>query len=106
MGDPQDELRIAVCGGLAVELRGARIDEELPGRQGRELFAYLVVHRDRPVTRDELLGVLWPERAPRSPEAGLSTVLARMRRALGHELLSGRTQLTLRLPAGAWIDLE
>lgn len=106
MGDPQDELRISLCGGLAVELRGARIDEQLPGRQGRELFAYLVVHRDRPVSRDELLGVLWPDRAPRSPEAGLSTVLARLRRALGADLLSGRTQLTLTLPDATWIDVE
>ncbi|MDX6690452.1 MAG: hypothetical protein QOG15_1909 [Solirubrobacteraceae bacterium] len=106
MGEPQDELRISLCGGLAVELGGARIEEELPGRQGRELFAYLVVHRDRPVSRDELLGVLWPDRAPRSPEAGLSTVLARLRRALGAHLLSGRAQLTLSLPPGTWIDVE
>ncbi|MDQ3677688.1 MAG: AAA family ATPase, partial [Actinomycetota bacterium] len=107
MADRHNELRIGFCGGLAVELRGARIEEELPGRQGRELFAYLVLHRERPVSRDELLAVLWPDRAPRSPEAGLSTVLARLRRALGRELLSsGRTQLTLSLPESAWIDLE
>lgn len=106
MGEAQDELRIGFCGGLAVTLGGARIEEELPGRQGRELFAYLVLNRARPVSRDELLGVLWPEQAPRSPEAGLSTVLARLRRALGPDMLSGRTQLTLNLPDGAWIDLE
>jgi len=89
-----------------VQIDGARVEQELPGRQGRELFAYLVLHRERPVGRDELLGVLWPDRAPRSPEAGLSTVLARLRRALGRELLSGRSQLTLTLPDEAWIDLE
>ena len=38
---------------------GERLEDALPGNQGRLLFAYLVLHRDRPVRRDELLEVLW-----------------------------------------------
>jgi SARP family transcriptional regulator, regulator of embCAB operon len=54
--------RIELCGRLAAEIDGREV--ELPGRQGRLVLAYLAVHRDRPVTRDELIALLWPERLP------------------------------------------
>ena len=99
-------LRITLCGGLRIERDGVGIDRLIPGRQARELFAYLMVNRGRPTTRDELVEVLWPGKAPRSPEAGLNTVLARVRRVLGREALIGRKQLSLALPKGTWVDLD
>ncbi len=80
--------------------------EQLPGRQGRALVAYLVLHRDRPVSRDELLDVLWPSHPPASPEAALTSVLAKVRRALEPALISGRQALTLQLPPASQIDVE
>ena len=41
-------LRIQICGTLAIERDGRRLDGLLPGRQGRLLFTYLVVNRHRP----------------------------------------------------------
>ena len=38
-------VRIQICGALTVERDGQRLDTRLPGRQGRLLFAYLVVNR-------------------------------------------------------------
>jgi len=38
-------LRIQICGQLAVERDGQRLDTFLPGRQGRLLFTYLVINR-------------------------------------------------------------
>ncbi|MDP8942519.1 MAG: AAA family ATPase [Actinomycetota bacterium] len=70
------------------------------------LFAYLVTHRDRPVSRDEIIDVLWPRSPPRSPDGAVSTLLTRLRHAVGRDTLAGRTQLALRLPADAWIDVE
>ena len=99
-------LRITLCGGLRIERDGVGIDRLIPGRQARELFAYLMVNRGRPTTRDELVEVLWPGKVPRSPEAGLNTVLARVRRVLGREALIGRKQLSLALPKGTWVDLD
>ena len=99
-------LRIALCGGLTVGRDGDRIEGELAGRQGREVFAYLVLNRKRPVSRDELAAMLWPEQAPRAPEAALNTILARLRRVLGHDALGARGQLMLALDAGSWIDVE
>jgi SARP family transcriptional regulator, regulator of embCAB operon len=47
-----DELaRVQLCGTFAVELFGRRIDNKLPGRQGRLLFAYLTLSRLQPVSR-------------------------------------------------------
>ncbi len=99
-------LRIALCGGLTVERDGARIEGELAGRQGREVFAYLALNRKRPVSRDELAAMLWPEQAPRAPEAALNTILARLRRVLGHDALGARGQLMLALDEMSWIDVE
>ena len=96
--------RISLCGRLSVELEGRKV--ELPGRQGRMLVAYLLLHRDRPVRRDELVEALWPEGdAPGGSEA-LAPPLSRLRKALGPERLVGRGELTLVLPDDAWIDWE
>jgi DNA-binding SARP family transcriptional activator len=98
---------IRLCGRLEVEWDGERLEEALPGNQGRLLLAYLVLHRDRPVRRDELLDVLWSGAgAPVDPEAVLSSPLSRLRRALGAGRLAGRAGLSLALPADAWIDWE
>jgi DNA-binding SARP family transcriptional activator len=99
-------LRIGLCGGLKVDLGANPIQSELAGRQGREIFAYLVLNRARPVSRRELVALLWPERAPRAPEAALNTILARLRRVLGHAVLATGAQLRLVLPPGSWVDVE
>ena len=61
--------RIELCGQLAVEIEGERIEGSLRGRQGRLLLAYLVLNRHRPVRRDELVDALWLE--PEGPSATL-----------------------------------
>jgi DNA-binding SARP family transcriptional activator len=99
-------LRIALCGGLTVERDGDRIEGQLAGRQGREVFAYLALNRQRPVSRDEVAAMLWPEQAPRAPEAALNTILARLRRALGQNALGARGELRLALDHDSWIDVE
>src|SRR5919109_4104853 len=55
---------IRLCGSIGVALGGRGLEEGIPGRQGRLLFAYLVRNRDRVCSRTELIDVLWPERPP------------------------------------------
>src|SRR3954463_9375722 len=94
--------RIELCGRLLVEIDGEGLQGALPGRQGKLLFAYLVLNRARPVRRDELVGPLWPKNGPPEPAAALpSPPLSRLRKALGPGRLEGRTELTLVLPPGA-----
>jgi SARP family transcriptional regulator, regulator of embCAB operon len=73
--------RIQLCGLLVVELRGRRIEDDLPSRQGRLLFAYLTLNRDRRIARDELIEALWPSAMPTG-------------------------DVTLALPAAAKVDVE
>ena len=89
-----------------MEVDDARVEGALPGRLGRALLAYLVLKRHRQVTRDELVEALWPAGAPRDPGATLSTLLSSIRRALGAELLQGRSELRLELPPDTEIDVE
>ena len=55
----------------------------LRGKQVRLLLAYLLLNRTRHVGREELIGALWPDRAPVSQDAALRTLLSRLRSALG-----------------------
>jgi DNA-binding SARP family transcriptional activator len=56
--------RIQLSGRYVVDIDGCRIEDTLPGHRGRVLFAYLVLHRARPVSRDELLVAGFGERRP------------------------------------------
>jgi DNA-binding SARP family transcriptional activator/class 3 adenylate cyclase len=98
--------RIQLCGRVVIELDGRRIEDELPGRQGKVLFAYLVANRLRPVGRDELIDLLWPDQVPSGADSSLSALLSKLRRALGRECLDGRSSLQLQLPERSWVDLE
>ena len=98
-------VRIQICGALAVERDGERLDGRLPGRQGRLLFTYLVVNRHRQVPRDELAEALWREPDPAAVETRLNPLLSKLRRVFGADTVDGRSILRLRLP-DAWVDLE
>src|SRR3954447_19275181 len=103
----REATRIQLCGRLIVELQGRRLEDTLRGRQGRLLFAYLALNRDRPVRRDELAEALWSGKgAPPAYESLLAPPLSRLRKALGPGVLDGRTAPHLNLPEDAWIDWE
>jgi DNA-binding SARP family transcriptional activator/tetratricopeptide (TPR) repeat protein len=98
--------RIQLCGELVVELGGRRREDALRGRQGRLGFAYLLLHRHRPVRRDELVAALWPADQAPPREQALAPVLSRIRSAIRPAVLDGRDSVQLRLPEPAWIDVE
>jgi SARP family transcriptional regulator, regulator of embCAB operon len=102
---PAGPLRIQICGPLAIERDGRRLDGLLPGRQGRLLFAYLVVNRHRLVSRDELAEALWREPDPAAVDSRLNPLLSKLRRVFGADAVEGRSTLRLCLP-GAWVDIE
>ena len=103
---PSAPMRVQLCGPLVVAVDGRRIDALLPGRQGRMLFAYLVLQRHRNVGRDELAEALWPHDPPQTAERGLNPLISKLRRSLEPASLEGRSSLQLRLPDDAWVDVE
>jgi DNA-binding SARP family transcriptional activator len=87
---------VQLCGKLVVEVDGARVEDELPGRQGRLLFAFLVLNRNRTLARDELAAALWAD----GRDGGLAPLLSKLRRVV--PLGEGQLQL----PPEAYIDIE
>jgi SARP family transcriptional regulator, regulator of embCAB operon len=98
-------VRIQLCGPMTVECGGRRVEASLPGRQGRVLFAYLVVNRHRRIARDELAEALWREPDPADVDARVNPLLSKLRRTLGADAIAGRSTICLRLD-DAWVDLE
>lgn len=100
------EARIQLCGRLVVRLGGRRVEDALPGANGRLLFAYLVLNRLRRMNRDELLIAVYGEEAPPDHQPRLSVLLSKLRRVLGPELLAGRSEIELVLPRDVFVDVE
>ncbi|MGZ4195062.1 MAG: ATP-binding protein [Solirubrobacteraceae bacterium] len=101
-----DGARIRLCGRLSVDIGGEPRAEMLHGRQGRLLLAYLVLRRQRPTRRDELIEVIWGDTGTPPSEGALAPVLSRLRRALAPVPIEGRDGVLLRLPEPAWVDVE
>jgi DNA-binding SARP family transcriptional activator len=78
----QPGLRIQLCGRVAIDRGGERLEAGLPGRQGRRCFVYLAAHRARPVARDELGGAVWEAQPPPAADAALSALDSLHLRAL------------------------
>src|SRR5215470_19225527 len=72
--------RIQLCGRFVADIDGSRIEDTLPGRIGRSLFAYLDLNRGRPVPRDALLMAGWGEDAPAEARNALNVLLSKLRR--------------------------
>ena len=104
--DLAESAYVQLCGTFAVELSGRRIDDLLPGRQGRLLFAYLALSRLQPVSRDALVDAVWGEAPPVNAGAALSVLISKTRSVLGAELLRGRALVSLTLPEPARVDVE
>src|SRR5512144_2917762 len=49
----------------------------------RALLAYLAVEADRPHSRDELIGLLWPDQPDATARANLRQALANLRQVIG-----------------------
>jgi SARP family transcriptional regulator, regulator of embCAB operon len=98
--------RIQLCGRFVADIDGARVEDALPGRRGQVLFAYLVLNRGRPATRDELLAASWGEDAAAEASNALSVLLSKLRHGLGADHLRGRTAIELLLPPATFVDVE
>jgi DNA-binding SARP family transcriptional activator len=108
-------LRIYICGRLAVE-HGETVlyERDFPARQGRRLWAYLVVHRRKPVGRETLADAVWGDAIPDAWDVALNALISRLRSTLRpltalEPAFSVQGQIgryTLTLPTDAFVDLE
>jgi DNA-binding SARP family transcriptional activator len=89
-----------------VEWRGVRREADIPGRQGRLLFAYLVLNRHRATSRDALVEAVWPAGAPPAADTALAALLSKLRKVVGADHLAGRGEPRILLPEPSVVDLE
>lgn len=109
------ELRIYVCGRLAVEHPALTILEHaFPARQGRRLWAFLVLHRRGPVARERMADAVWGDDAPDTWDTTLNTVVSRLRSLIrpiarlepAFTIHGEIGRYRLHLPPGTFVDLE
>ena len=100
------ESRIHLCGALTVRILGERIENELPGRQGRLLFAFLVSQQGRSVSRSDMVKLLWNGASPNDPDTALAALLAKLRKSMSKDNLIGKQDVRLILPPHTWVDLD
>ena len=67
-------------------------DGELGSRKARTLLKLLAVERFRLVSVDQIAEVLWADRPPAELVANVATLVSRLRRALGPEVIHGGRQ--------------
>lgn len=107
-------VHVALLGRVAIQVGGEELPEPIPGPLGRVALAFLVLHRDRPVSRDELAEALWGrDGLPRTWASALRGLVFRLRRALTTVGLPGAEVLRnsfgtylLHLPDDTTVDLE
>ena len=107
-------MRIYICGRLSI-VRGARVvsEPDFPARQGRRFWAYLIIHRQQPVSRGDLATAIWGDAIPDAWESSLNAIAARLRRTLQPlvevevpSLIGEPGRYDLRLPPGTIVDFE
>jgi len=101
-----------VCGALLIEgERGIIAGDQLPGRLGRRLWAYLVLGRRRPSGKDEIATALWGDEIPDAWEASVHALVSRVRRVVSSadaaaSIRRSGSGYALELPPDAFVDRE
>jgi len=106
-------LEVRLLGHFRFVVAGQEIPDAHWGRpQAIAILQYLLVHRHRYVSADELVEVFWPE-AGRVEATALYTALSRIRKGLERlpgstavRLTRARVGYRLQLPAGTLVDVE
>ena len=104
--------QIYLLGALQI-LRCGQILPPFPTRKARSLFSYLVLHRNRPLTRDSLAQTLWQDAPETSARKCLRNELWRIRKAISSQQAEGNDYLqandltiAFNLQANYWLDVS
>lgn len=104
-----ETLRVHLFGGFLLERGGVALPP-IASRAGRSLFAYLVMHRDRPVNREVVAGTFWPELTDSRARRRLSHTLWQIQdvvhTATSSYLEVGTDTLVFDSESSYWLDVE
>lgn len=99
-------LRIQLCGHLAIQRDGVRVEARLPGKQGARLLGYLAANQNRWVSRDELIDAVWGDSAPPDAAGALAPLLSKVRQVVGSNRIEGRTSLRFVTADDVLVDMH
>ncbi|MGE4277460.1 MAG: BTAD domain-containing putative transcriptional regulator [Lawsonibacter sp.] len=105
MSAKQLQLRVRMLGSFSIELGDKKIDDN--GNRSRKvwlLLAYMIYYRNRPISQEELTGLLWgEEESSADPANALKTMFHRVRTMLNQlEESAGHTLIIRRRGGYAW----
>lgn len=100
--------RIRLLGPFTVEHDGIALPEATLGnRKARLLFELLAARQPRHVRMDTIIECLWPGGAPARPIGNVATLVSRLRRVLGTDLIDGgRSGYRLLVPGSCRLDVD
>ncbi len=88
--------RLRTLGGISLERDGRPLEGRATQRRRLALLAYLAAADERPVRRDKIVALLWPERDEERGRHSLSQLLSALRRDLGEAaIMAGVDELRL-----------
>ena len=99
---------IRLCAALSVDTpHGTLTGSALGSRKARTLVALLAAERGRQVSVDRIVEALWPAGPPVDPSANVATLVSRLRKTVGADLIAGGGGTYGLTTRGPWeIDLD
>jgi DNA-binding SARP family transcriptional activator len=102
-------LTIQLFGRLAINIDGVPV-HTLESRKAQELLAFLLLHRDRPHTREALATLFWADASPAKGRKYLRQALWRVHNVVGQSptcplVLTDGEWVTLNPQADVWLDV-
>jgi len=111
---PEKTLHVTMLGGFSLSYGGKTIDDSTRAMKLWTLLEYLITFRNREISQNELIELLWPEAQSENPINALKTMVHRLRAVLtelgyvdGREMiLQKRGSYTWNVNLPARLDIE
>ncbi|NPD06068.1 hypothetical protein HN031_15415 [Nocardioides sp. zg-1308] len=106
-GSSDRAIRVRVLGRFRVSVQGRVVPlQKWRSRQARTLLKVLVAHRGRPVSRERLCELLWPDDDPVRTPHRLSVLLSTVRTVLDPDKAWPAEQFVASDGRGLWLNLD
>ncbi len=102
-------LQVRLLGRFEIVLNEQNVD--IPSRPSQSLLAFLLLNPNKPLRRERLAGMFWPDASEANARSNLRHALWRIRKALEKDgepayMQADDLEVTFQLQAGDWLDVE
>jgi DNA-binding SARP family transcriptional activator len=108
---PSSDLAVCCLGPFRV-YQHDRLVEDWPSRKGKSIFKYLVTHRERPIPKEVLMELLWPDSPPDAARNNLNVAIYALRQSLRQnnpnqsQILYQDDCYLINPDLNTWVDVE